>query len=352
MAAKNKGIAGATIEGVKGGFKKGAVYNESQFNVHGKSCLITGANSGLGKGIAIRMATLGAHVTMAGRTLDETARHAIAEASGNSNVAMEKLDLASFQNVRAFCRRIKEADQHFDIVILNAATVAKEGRLTKDGLDTMTQVNFLSNVLLIETLLKNESIRNARTSKSPLPPFQGGESAKSPLPPFQGGESTEFPPGEIPRIVVVSSEAHRWSESIDIDAIDKPRTFKMKESMKVYSDTKFMMAAYTSNLAKRLTEQAGPVISVHAHCPGAVNSNLAREAPPFLQPLLKGIFFLFFASPQKASRPAVHLACSPTLTGKTGLYYHLMNEKQFDERALDADFQQQLLQKALQITGA
>ena len=321
---RNKGIAGATLAGIKGGFQKGVPYDESQLNVQNRHCLITGANGGLGKGIAIRMATLGANITMGGRTLDTMARNDIIAVSGNPAVSMETLDLASFQSVLEFCHRMKSNGTTFDIVILNAATMTREGRATRDGLDMMTQVNFLSNVLLIETLLESGVIPNATEG---------------------GGLS----PIAVPRIVVVSSEAHRWSESIDIDALHQPRSFKMKDAMKVYADTKFMMAAYTAHLAGRLQNENGPMVAVHAHCPGAVNSNLAREAPAFLKPLLKGIFFLFFATPRKASRPAVHLACAPSLAGQSGLYYHMMKEKQFDPRALNSDFQKQLLDKVLQI---
>lgn len=314
---KNKGIAGATLEGIKGFFRRGAKYSEAEMDVEGKSCLITGANSGLGKGIATRLATLGAHITMAGRTMDEDAKNEIVHMSNNSNVGMEKLDLASFQSVLNFCQRMKRAEQHFDIVILNAAVVSKSNTTTGDCLDTMTQVNFLSNVLLIETLLHGDRI------------------------------------AANGRIVVVSSEAHRWTESIDIATVGAPKVFKMKDAMKQYSDTKFLMATYTAHLARRLQHNDstthGGSIAVHAHCPGAVNSNLAREAPTFLQPLLKLIFLLFFASPHKASRPAVHLACSPALEGKTGLYYHLMTPKPFDVRTLDPRFQEELFARANQI---
>ena len=137
--------------------------------------------------------------------------------------------MASFESVLEFVARIKGNSRPFSIVVINAAVVTKKGFVTTDDLDEMTQVNFLSNVLLLERLIASQSIQSNR-------------------------------PGVAPRIVVVSSEAHRWSEQIDLDSLGAPRSYTMKKAMAEYSDTKFLMAAYTARLARK-----HPELSVLAH---------------------------------------------------------------------------------------
>ena len=311
--ARNKGIIAATAAGIRGAFTKKAEPLDLDTDLSGRRCLVTGANSGLGKGIAVRLAAQGAHVTMAGRTMDEQAREDIVRVSENHAVSLKKLDLASFESVLAFVESLRGAAP-FDVVVLNAAVMNAKSVTTVDGLDEMTQVNFLSNVLLLESMLAEGLVNGT-----------GQEAA---------------------RIVVVSSEAHRWSEGIDLITLGEPTGFGMTQAMGHYSDTKFLMAAYVAHLARRL---AADEIAVHALCPGAVNSNLARQAPTFLKPLLKAVFTLFFASPMKASRPVFHLTASPRLAGRTGVYFHLAEEKAIDARAASPDFGAALFTRATEV---
>jgi len=317
MNAKRKGIAGATAAGIAGGFGNRPQPLELDIDLHSRVALVTGANSGLGKAIATGLAARGARVVMAGRTMDETARADVVAQSGNDRVHLERLDLASFASVRSFCGRMAAAGMHFSIVVLNAAVVTREGRTTENGLDEMTQVNFLSNVLLVETMLKTGLLS------------------------CDAG---------IPRIVAVNSEAHRWCDGVELAALGAPKTFSMKDAMTVYAETKFLMAAWLSHLARRLST---PTLraQVFALCPGAVNTNIARQAPALLQPLLKVVFALFFASPPKAARPVLHLAGAPSLNGRTGVYFHLRREKAFDPRAADDAFGRAVYERALAVIG-
>ena len=316
MNPKNKGIVGATLAGIKGRSEETAVSQNTDYRIHGSRCLVTGGTGGLGKAVATQLASMGGRVVMAGRTLDSRVQEEVISKSGNESVEMEHLDMASFESVLDFVARTKEDARPFSIVVINAAVVTKKGFVTTDELDEMTQVNFLSNVLLLERLIASQSIQSNR-------------------------------PDVEPRIVVVSSEAHRWSEQIDLDSLGAPRSYTMKKAMAEYSDTKFLMAAYTARLARQ-----HPGLSVLALCPGAINSNLARQAPAVLKPLLRVIFKLFFASPQKAARPVIHLTCAPSMEGRTGVYFHLMNEKQFDERAADEAFGERVYERALAVIEA
>jgi hypothetical protein len=72
---------------------------------------------------------------------------------------------------------------------------------------------------------------------------------------------------------------------------------------------------------------------VHALCPGAVNTRIAREVPPLLRPLADLVLRLAFRDPFDADGPVVLLAASRELEGQSGLYLHRWTKKAVDVRA-------------------
>ena len=75
---------------------------------------------------------------------------------------------------------------------------------------------------------------------------------------------------------------------------------------------------------------------MHAVCPGPVDTNIARDAPPTLKVVLKSIFKIVFRSPAEASVALEYLCVSPDIEGKTGLYHHMSNPKSMDPKCYDA----------------
>ncbi len=88
-------------------------------------------------------------------------------------------------------------------------------------------------------------------------------------------------------------------------------------------------------MSRRLNAGGEVRVAVHSLCPGAVNSNLAREAPAFMKPLLLPIMRLFFAEPAKAAAPVVYACCAQDMGRRSGVYLHLMQEKEPARLALD-----------------
>jgi NAD(P)-dependent dehydrogenase (short-subunit alcohol dehydrogenase family) len=126
-----------------------------------KRILITGASSGLGLATAKKFAELGAHIILLcrnddkGRNVIKTIKQAVPDAK----LSLYIVDLSSFDSVNNFVKQIKEKYQRLDILINNAAVMKQKRTLTKDGFETMFQVNFLSPVLLMTKLfpLLNQS---------------------------------------------------------------------------------------------------------------------------------------------------------------------------------------------------
>lgn len=95
---------------------------KSRARLDGKTVVITGANTGIGKETALDLASRGARVILACRDVDkaEQAASQIRASTGNGNVLVEKLDLASLKSVREFAQRINSQEKRLDILINNA----------------------------------------------------------------------------------------------------------------------------------------------------------------------------------------------------------------------------------------
>jgi NAD(P)-dependent dehydrogenase (short-subunit alcohol dehydrogenase family) len=278
----------------------------------GRTCLVTGANSGLGKAIAIRLAERGAHVIMACRSGIPEAGEEVRARSGNDAVEMIRVDLSDFDSIRAFCDELRDRKITLDVAVFNAGVVPARARKNKHGLDLMFAVNFLAKFVVLDRLLHDGVIPNAAY----------GHNSRA---------------GDPPRIIFVSSETHRSSIPIDFERFGEPVEYGIADGVKYYGLSKLHLTTYFSELSRRLNAGAeqSPDVCVHALCPGAVNSNMAREAPAWLKPILKPVMTVFFQSPEKASIPVDYLAVAGEMGRRTGVYMHMMRMKEPSDESRD-----------------
>jgi len=281
--------------------------------LEGRTCLVTGANSGLGKAIAVRLAKRGAHVIMACRSGIPEAGDDVRRESGSDSVEMMRVDLSDFDSMMAFCDQLRDRRVTLDVAVFNAGVVPVTSRRNKHGLELMFAVNFLAKHVVLRRLLRDGVIPNdvyGRNSRSDDPP----------------------------RVIFVSSETHRSSIPIDFATFGEPIDYGVADGVKYYGLSKLHLTTYFEELSRRLNpagEDAAPDVCVHALCPGAVNSNMAREAPAWLKPILKPVMAVFFQSPEKASIPVDYLVASDEMGRKTGRYMHMMRPKEPSEAARD-----------------
>ena len=140
----------------------------------------------------------------------------------------------------------------------------------------------------------------------------------------------------IPRIIFVSSESHRNPKAFEWGTFGEFQEHKMAKTVERYGYYKLLMTTFSRELERRLN--ANKVnYSVFALCPGPVNSNIAREAPKLVQPLMKLVFKMFFSSPEKAAEPVVYLSASKDIEGKPTDYLFLMSRRLVDDNASDPD---------------
>lgn len=277
----------------------------------GKTALVTGANVGLGKAIATDLARRGARLILACRGGIPEAGAEIAAAAGGGRVEMLRVDLSDFDSVVALADELCRRRERLDIVVCNAGLMPRHATATRHGHEILYAVHFFANFILLRRLLAAGVIPNDVFADN-------GRRGSA-----------------IPRIVFVASESHRSSEGLDFEHLGAFREYGITDGLRHYGDSKLASVTFATELARRLSPQGEPQVAVHSLCPGPVNSNIARQAPAALKPILGQVMGAFFRSPEQAAAPVVYLAAAPDLAGDTGVYLHLLTRKLAAPRAID-----------------
>jgi len=309
MSKKNSGKYdnpfSATLKGISDLIKKQEKAGEllDTDRLDGKTVMITGASSGLGYATALDLAKRGAHIIMACRSGIPEKGEQIKKLSGSSRIDMIHVDVSDIDSIKELVNQLETKNEKLDILICNAAIVPRISRKTKQDLEEMFVVNYLAKYLLIRSLWEKQL--------------------------FNLNDS------EIPRIIIVSSESHRNPKEYRWDEFGVYQTYGINKTVELYGYYKLLLTTLVNELSRRFNNKSGTKISVFSLCPGPVNSNIAREAPALVQPLLKLVFSIFFKSPRKAAEPVVYLAASKDFNNKQIDYLFMMSRKDMDEKTMD-----------------
>ncbi|MCL2587220.1 MAG: SDR family NAD(P)-dependent oxidoreductase, partial [Firmicutes bacterium] len=202
----------------------------------GKVAIVTGANTGLGFETALHLASKGASIVLAVRSLErgQKAIDRILSKIPTAALSLVKLDLGSLESVKSAAKEILEKHQQIDILINNAGLITSKG-VTQDGFELLLGVNYLGHFALTNLLLD----RITATANS--------------------------------RIINVSSVIHRKSKRkwLEMDFNDTSL-----RSMQAYSRSKLCNLLFTYALQRRLLGTT--TISVAAH-PGIAFSEVIRD---------------------------------------------------------------------------
>ena len=284
----------------------------------GKSCIVTGATSGLGFAIAVEMARRGARVIMACRGKIPEAGEKVKNLSGSGNVEMRFLDMSKISTIHAFVDGLIRDGIHPDVTILNAGVALPKARKTESGQDEMFLVNYLSNVILSNLMLEKGVIR---TNSSGIPKQ---------------------------RIVFISSDSHQGSSAIDYNEFGKYYDHGVSKGIANYSYFKLILNTYAVELSRRINPDKVNV-GILVICPGPVHSNIIKEAPFVLRMMLGAIFRIIFRSPAKAALPVVYMAISEDFEGKTSEYLHMFNNKKMDPKIYIPEEGRKLWEESMKI---
>jgi NAD(P)-dependent dehydrogenase (short-subunit alcohol dehydrogenase family) len=122
----------------------------------GKTVLVTGSTDGLGRALALELATGGATVLVHGRDPDkgeETLRE-IREATGNDRLAFYLADLSSLSEVRRLAEQVLADNERLDVLVNNAGIGRGDGsrEVSEDGHELRLAVMYLAPFLLTQLL--------------------------------------------------------------------------------------------------------------------------------------------------------------------------------------------------------
>ena len=249
-------------------------------DMRGKVCVVTGANSGIGKETALALARMGATVVLVCRSESRgtDALHEIKEQTGNDAISLVVADFSSQQQVRDAARAILEQCDRIDVLVNNAGVTPWQRRVTaEDGLELIFAVNHLAPFLLTNLLLDRLK-------------------ACAPA-----------------RVVTVSSGAHR-RRPLDFDDLQNEQRYVPFD---VYSQSKLANVYFTYELARRLE---GTDVTANCLHPGVVSTALFRHLPPVLRFALKIARPLLLTSAQGADT-VVYLAAAPAVAAVSGRFF-------------------------------
>jgi NAD(P)-dependent dehydrogenase (short-subunit alcohol dehydrogenase family) len=250
------------------------------WDIGGKTVLVTGATSGIGREASLELARLGARVVMVGRDRirTEAAVADVVARSGSKVVSHLRCDFSSQADVRRLSESVLARLDRLHVLVNNAGGVNKARRLTADGIEATFAVNHLGYFLLTNLLF---------------------------------GLLVKSAPA---RVVTVASVGHRRG-TLDFDDLGFERGYGI---MKAYTRSKLANVLFAAELSRRLAGKGVTSNSVH---PGSVATNIWSGAPLWAKPVIYLFFRPSFVSPEEGAAAVVKLAADPGLEGVTGRYY-------------------------------
>jgi retinol dehydrogenase 12 len=255
----------------------------SEVAVAGRTFLVTGANTGIGRATALGLARQGGRVFIACRSAAKGAEAAafIKAATGNSSVWVLPLDLADLDSVRSCAADFLARGEPLHVLVNNAGLGGVRG-VTGQGFEMMFGVNHLGHFLLTVSLL------GRLTSSAPA------------------------------RVVNVASGSHYGAAGVDFGALRRPA--RGITGMHEYSVSKLCNVLFTQELARRT---AGTGITAYALHPGLVASDMFRRVPRPVRPLVTRRML----SVTEGAQTSLYCATSPDVAEDSGLFYDKCAER-------------------------
>jgi len=273
-------------------------------DLSGRTILLTGCNSGIGKETLRVLANRGAHVIAAARTL-EKAQAACNEVGGETTpVACELSEPAS---VQACAAQIIALGRPLDAIICNAGIMALPTLNQKFGYELQFFTNHIGHFMLVTSLLDSLAAQG--------------------------------------RVVMVSSDAHHRAprEGIQFDNLTGEREYG---ALANYGQSKLANLLFANHLAKRLEGTGKTANSLH---PGVIHTNLARSMNPIAKGALAIAAPLVLKSVAEGAATQCYLAVHPNVEGVAGKYFSDCNVGKSSRHGRDVEMAAKLWEMSEQI---
>jgi NAD(P)-dependent dehydrogenase (short-subunit alcohol dehydrogenase family) len=261
----------------------------------GKTCVVTGASSGIGRAAARELARLGARVVLAVRDprRGDTARREIVAATGNPEVDVMRVDVAHQRSIHAFARDFAVRHPRLDALVNNAGIWTERRRTSPDGIELTWATNVLGYHLLTALLLP--ALRTAGRA----------------------------------RVVNVASQL-----AGDLDLTDVEFERRRYSGRSAYAQSKQADRMLTWALARRLK---GSGVTANAMHPGFVATGIFAKGGG-----LVGLSAALYAKmkakpPEEGADTVVWLAASAEVEGRSGVFWIDRQERRCRFRSTDAE---------------
>ncbi len=242
---------------------------------HGRTALVTGANTGLGYWTAVHLARAGARVLVGSRSADrgEEAVARLRREVPDGDAEVLALDLSSLAAVEDAAGRLRASEDRLDLLVNNAGVMMPPYGTTVDGFELQLGVNHLGHFALTGHL---------------MPLLEEAPAA---------------------RVVTVSSLAHRDAE-VFLDDLQAEQGYAPGDR---YGQSKLANLLFTLELDRRLRATGSSVRALAAH-PGIAQTELARHFPGPVR-LLMPVIGVLLNSAEQGSWPSLMAATSPDVDG-------------------------------------
>jgi retinol dehydrogenase 12 len=249
----------------------------------GRTFLVTGANTGIGRATAAALARQGGRVYVASRSQEkgEEAVAGIKASTGNEAVWFLPLDLADLDSVRACASAFLAKGEPLHVLVNNAGVVRARG-LTKQGFELMFGVNHLGHFALTNALL------GCLTASAPA------------------------------RVVTVSSDSHYSARGIDFEALRRPE--RGITGLHGYAVSKLCNVLFSQELARRTADTGVTTYALH---PGVVASDIWRRVPWPVRPLMTRRMLTV----DEGAATSLYCATSPDVAKDSGKFYDKCAER-------------------------
>ncbi len=258
-------------------------------------CMVTGANSGIGKVTALELARMGATVVMVCRNKEkgENAAAEIRKITGNQSVYLYICDLSSQHEILETVKKFEREFDSLHVLVNNAGGLFPKRELSVDGIEKTFATNHLGYFILTNLLL-------ARLAKS------------APA-----------------RVVNVASAVHHYAK-LDFGNLQGEQKYRQFQA---YSLSKLANVLFTYELARRMK---GTGVTVNCMEPGAVYTNFYNNSGLFLK-FFSRLFGWTMRSPERGAETVIYLASSPQVERITGKYFKDGKPVRSSDRSRDRD---------------
>jgi len=287
-----------------------AKQHQSDIDMTGKLCVVTGCTSGVGWEAAKALAKYGARIAMINRSRDKSENACdTLRADYNTECRYILADFADLSQVRGAVGQLVHSVDRIDVLVNNVGMHSTTRTRTSDGLETVFCVNHLASFALTWMLL--ETMRRSAPS----------------------------------RIIQVNSQGHRIG-GLDINDLDWRK--RHYTGLRGYGASKTAQLLTIWEFSERLQ---GSGVTINAMHPGAVRSSIGNNNGPLYRWYKNKILAKTLGDPAVAGQAIHYLATAPALETVSGRYFNLTQPEKPAPHALDREVGRRVWEESLRLTG-